>query len=293
MAGSEETVMDLPLLFHIGTQRAGSTYLFHLLNDHPNVSLYPGKEPSFYNQHFSRGGDWYRNCFPDEGTPIDTSPKYFMTGEQTAPRIRRLLAGQSPRFLLILRNPIDYVYSHFRFHTKHGHFHRSPQYPRTFPRLLGHVEAYPGYLERGMYWGILHTHWLTRFDADQFKIVIFEEFIRHTDQVLDEILTFFDLPPAKLSAKPRDRNRLFRHRFLYALRGRLRQLGDRNVIKRTLKALWQSKLYDELYVRFLSERPRSLTSKERATLASHFAADVAALKRFLESDIPAWKDFPS
>ena len=166
--------MELPHLFHIGTQRAGSTYLYNLLKAHPDVSL-SYQEVAFYSRNFDRGVGWYVDSFAKGDHAIDTSPKYFMKGEQAAPRIKEWVTGQPPLFLLILRNPVDYVHSHYQMHLRKGYFkNQSVMYPKVPSDLIEFVEMYPSYLERGRYCKILEEHWLSRFDASQFKIVFFE-----------------------------------------------------------------------------------------------------------------------
>ena len=112
--------VDLPTRFHIGTQRAGSSYIYNLLKSHPGVSLSPRQEIHFYTRKFEQGVDWYLSNFGSGGTPIDTSPKYFHRGEVVAPRIKTMLGDARPYFLLVLRNPIDYAFSHFRMHQRQG-----------------------------------------------------------------------------------------------------------------------------------------------------------------------------
>ena len=121
----------LPHLFHIGTKKAGSTYLFNLLRAHPDVTL-SFQEVAFYTRHFDRGVEWYINSFAKNGYAVDTSPKYFMQGKQAAPRIERLVTDPPPLFLLILRNPIDYVHSHYQMHLRTGYFR---QHRTTYPKV--------------------------------------------------------------------------------------------------------------------------------------------------------------
>jgi hypothetical protein len=278
--------VNLPLFFHIGTGKAGSTYLYGLLQQNPDVSVYPHKEISFYTKNFHKGVQWYQECFPEQGVRIDTSPKYFMQGERAAPRIRKLLAGQRPLFLLILRNPVDNIFAHFKFHKKFKHLdRRRDTYPKSYENVLEHVKTYTSYLERSMYHKILHNFWLTHFSASQFKIICFEDFIDATDDALREILDFFGLSYRRSCPTLRSRNHLLRYRFLYPLK---KQIVKRKRIRESFK---QSKLFDYLYDRFLTEREAPLTQDERAELGSYFTEDVKRLKEFIDDDLPKWKEF--
>ena len=173
------TQMELPNRFHIGTPKAGSTYLYDLLRSHPQVSLSSHQKLNFYSKRFERGADWYLSSFVGEGVRVDASPKIFMQGKVAAQRIQAWV--EEPRFLLILRNPIDYVHSHYQMQLRGGYFKRSPNYARVPNRLVEFVELYPDYLERGLYHRTLSTEWLSRFELSRFKIVLFEDLVSRTE----------------------------------------------------------------------------------------------------------------
>jgi hypothetical protein len=54
-----------PRLFHIGTVRVGSTYLYHLLANHNELTLQIAQEIGFYSNYFDRCIDWYKIQFHD------------------------------------------------------------------------------------------------------------------------------------------------------------------------------------------------------------------------------------
>ncbi|MFQ5795734.1 MAG: sulfotransferase [Candidatus Bipolaricaulia bacterium] len=278
--------MELPNLFHIGTQRAGSSYLYNLLKTHPEVSLSSYQEIHFYTRNFHRGVEWYTNSFTKLGQRIDTSPKYFMQGEQAAPRIKELLREPPPLFLLILRNPIDYVHSHYQMQLRKGYFAKhSAMYPKVPTDLVEFVKMYPNYLERGLYCKLLEEHWLSRFDESQFKIVVFEEFVTNTDEVIREILGFFGLPDRRLSTVSSSKNRMLRYPFLY---GAKRAAVKRPRLKSFLKS---SRLFNSIYDHYLSARPLGLSKDDRGWLREYFSEDVNRLKQRLGGGIPKWSDF--
>lgn len=66
--------MDLPTLFHLGTPRAGNSFLLNLLSSHPDVSLSPMQKVNFYTSNWERGFEWYLTRFPAKGRRVDTSP---------------------------------------------------------------------------------------------------------------------------------------------------------------------------------------------------------------------------
>ena len=279
---------ELPTRFHIGTQRAGSSYFFNLLKEHPDIILTPEQEVSFYTQTYEDGLDRYLQYFPDEeGVKIDTSPKYFMQGKTAAPRIQETVREFTPKFLLILRNPIDYVRSHYQFHRRTGYFDSHPEkYPDLPDGLISFLKRYPGYLERGYYSKILRRHWFSHFSRNQFKIVIFEEFIDDTQRITKEILRFFQLPPKTLKTRFKSRNATLRHPILYDLRNllvRFPQLKQR---------ITENPLFNLVYKHVLTSKSDTKLSEEARTwLSKQFEDDVRELKRIMKTRLSQWQDF--
>ncbi len=278
--------MALPLHFHIGTQRAGSTYLYNLLKAHPDISLSTFQEVSFYSNNFQRGTGWYADTFPQNGLRIDTSPVYFKMGHEVAPRIKAALQDQHPKFLVILRNPIDYVYSHYLMHLQNGFFkNNSDKYPEMPKKFIDFIERYPNYLERGCYYTILEKNWLSAFDPSQFKIIFFEEFTANTDHAIAEILSFFGVPPMKLTTLPSSKNKMFRYPLLYKARNII-------VKSRTLtRLLKNNSLFNVFYEKFLTSKAPPLSMQDRGQLQSSFSREVLALKSFTGRIPDQWKDF--
>ena len=274
---------NFPKLFHLGTQRAGSSYLFNLLRSHPNVSLSPSQEIHFYTKNFNRGEDWYLKNFHKDGIRIDTSPKYFIQGKEAAPRIRELLKGERPLFLLLLRNPVDYVHSHFQLQLRTGSFNK--RFPNPPKSLIDLHQKNPRYIERGLYYKTLKDYWLSHFDKSQFKIFIFERFISNTPQSIQEILEFFNLPTRPLTTSISSRNSMLKYPFLYKVK---RLVTKNQKIKNILKG---NKLFSQLYTNYLTEKPKVSEIETREWLTNVYSDDVQYLKDLLGDGIEEWKEF--
>ena len=288
MGPPKDSGPGLPTRFHIGTQRAGSSFVYNLLRSHPQVSLSPLQEIHFYTKHFERGLDWYRDCFPESGIAVDTSPKYFQLGREAAPRIADCIPADRARFLLILRDPVEYLYSHFRMQLRQRYFRSRPDLYRDEPKDLGELISYdPGYLERAMYARTLTEHWFVHFAPAQFKIVIFEEFVREPERAMGEILDFLEIPFAELSAGSGTQNRALRHRYLYNLRDRLQSHPG---IKKRLRS---SRMFDSLYSRFLVQEEQPIEPALRDRLTEHLEEDVVRLRELTGRSSLPWAGFSS
>lgn len=279
---------ELPTRFHIGTPRAASSFLFNLLKSHPDVSLAPVQDVNFYSLNYERGFDWYRESFPTAGVRIDTSPTYFRLFDVAAPRIKAAVGSEAPRFLLVLRNPIDYARSHFQMQLRQGAFEREPdEYPVVPSSFLEFARRYDGWLGPARYADLLERVCFAHFDRSQFEIVLFEDLVADSERVGNEILAFFGLPPQRLATVPLSQNRTLRHPALYRLRRGLNR-GPRG-LKRFVK---RRRVFNALYTNWMVQKtPKELPAADRAGVAELLADDVANLKRLLGREIPQWKDF--
>jgi len=97
----------LPNFIYAGAPKAGSTWLFHILKNNPDIFLPEGKELQFFDQNYHLGQSWYIKQFtkssPKQITG-DISPEYFNCNE-SALRIKSL--NPDVRLIFCLREPID------------------------------------------------------------------------------------------------------------------------------------------------------------------------------------------
>lgn len=264
---------ELPTRIHLGTQRAGSSYLNNLLRSHPDVAVSRLQEPSFYTRRHDRGRQWYLDSFPATGERVDTSPAYFRKGAEAAPRIRE--AVPEARFSLILRDPVDYLESLFQLEKNQGRWDASDRLPAVVARR-------PRYLDRARYHKVLSQEWLSRFDRSQFLIFLFDEFVKDNERCVRELLDFWDLPVRTLSAPPSSRNRTLRTRSLHDLKSKAVKIGW---LKRALK---RNPLFNLVYDKLLTRPPERLTTQERAELLEPLRDDIAALSELVGPRVLRW-----
>jgi Sulfotransferase domain len=127
----------LPSFLIIGAQRAGTTSLFHYLEQHPEVAAPSGGDPSvwwskelhYFDKRYARGLEWYRSFFPLEVTRRgarvrgrdlvagEASPYYLFHPEVPA-RVAEVLPDV--RLIALLRDPIERAYSHYQLSRRQG-----------------------------------------------------------------------------------------------------------------------------------------------------------------------------
>ena len=92
----------------------------------------------------------------------------------------------------MLRNPVDRTYSHYWHRVKTGRaVHRFEYELQHGPSTLLLRSFYKPQLER----------YLDVFPKDQIKIILFEHFVNHTQEVLDEVCSFLGLESAVDAAR--------------------------------------------------------------------------------------------
>lgn len=186
-----------PECYLIGAQKAGTTTLAYLLNQHPHITIGQTKEPHFFTDNWSKGLDWYRKQFPDSPNTIcmDASTSYSMAPltegwKHRNPRVFEDIPAKvhsvkpGAKFIYLLRNPVHRTYS--------GYWHdvRMGVQNEAFRDAL---QSNPFYLDVSDYYGQL-LRWLDYFPLSSFHFVLFEELKERPHQVVDECVTFLGLP---------------------------------------------------------------------------------------------------
>ncbi len=59
--------MTMPNFFIVGAQKAGTTSLYHYLNQHPQIYMSPIKEPFFFDHEMNSEGEVVRRDFGGDG----------------------------------------------------------------------------------------------------------------------------------------------------------------------------------------------------------------------------------
>jgi hypothetical protein len=119
----------LPEVVIVGAQRSGTTTLFRLLSDHPQV-VRPtaSKGMAYFDLNYDRGPRWYRGQFPLKLTAswrsrgrrrvTFESSGYYMFHPLAAERIAAELPDA--KVIVMLRNPVDRAYSAHRHELRRG-----------------------------------------------------------------------------------------------------------------------------------------------------------------------------
>lgn len=184
--------MDRVNLFLIGINKAGTTWLYHVLNHHPHVFMAEAKELYFFGDS---GRDEEK---PDDleeyhsHFPFDAPYRYF--GDATVmyyrePETADAIQAYNPdaKILAIVRDPIQRLLSHYQYSKQLGAIDETVSLSQAVDDDVSRLrsdshyeETLPAYSER--------------FGWDQFKIVSLEAAREAPEDFWANLLNFLSLP---------------------------------------------------------------------------------------------------
>lgn len=281
MLDQKKSPYDFPICFHIGTGRAGSTFLYRLLEGHENVSLPRGQEIGFFTDWFEKGLPWYVNHFQSEnkGVKIDTSPAYFSAGNICAKRIEQTYGSTSDslKMLIILRHPVDYLFSHYYLMKGYGKIPSDSSGKAL--SFEDYINLNPDFLQRGRYAENLEKNWFSLFPKECFQIIFFEEFIKDKEKVFNQILDFWGLNQNYTILESPFKNKTMRHPLLY----KLQAWAVKSEFLKTV--LRNSKTFQFIYNSFFTIKP-ALKTETRQKIWRELESDIYQLEEILSRKTP-------
>lgn len=283
----------LPSFLVVGAGKAGTTSLYNLLSQHPQVYMPEIKETNFFGWDADRPGErlWpssERNVFPVrdlEGyRELFSNVKGYRAAGEASPlylesrlapaRIRETVPDV--RLIVTLRDPVERAYSGFKMKVQNGFETRSVS--DAFSLEEHRVQA-------GFYHRMLKRYF-DLFPREQIMVLIFEEWRSDMVGCLSKVFEFIDVDPAFQVDLRVDRNEsgVPKSRLVQRLisSGRLRSAID-PMLPEAVRALAR-----RLARRNLVPAP-PLPADVRDELISLYRPDVEALERLIERRLaPPW-----
>jgi len=208
----------LPDFLIIGTQRGGTTSLYHYLQAHPCIELANTKDTHFFDKKYSKDIGWYRGHFPtvlEKAYAQQVHKRPFVTGEASPsylfhPHVPKRVVRALPhvKLIVLLRNPVDRAYSQYYHAIQLGHetlsfeeaIEREEERIAKERQKILQDEYYESfdykhlsYLSRGIYIEQLQA-WMDLFLREQFLILKSEEFYADPAASLKQALAFLKVP---------------------------------------------------------------------------------------------------
>ncbi|MFQ5889870.1 MAG: sulfotransferase [Gemmatimonadota bacterium] len=187
-----------PNFFILGAAKSGTTTLYRLLSEHPQIFLTRQKETYFFSdeQYFSKGlAAYLRNHFNGAGGyPVrgEATANYFHSPDLVAPR---LLAAFGPglRFAVMLRDPVKRAWSHYL------HMVRLSAENRPFEEAVRDIggnisRGWRDYFSDGLYARQL-ARWYGIFPRENFIFFLTTDLAEDWERVARKAFSFLGVDP--------------------------------------------------------------------------------------------------
>lgn len=206
----------LPTFLIIGAARSGTTALYHILDQHPDVYMSPVKEPNFfaYGGHpidFQGPGDdqsinsWsvttldnYQSLFADahpDQARGEASPSSLYV-PRAAQRIQHFIPDA--RLIVLLRNPVERAYSNYLLLVRDGR-EPSPTFSEALQQEAKRIrqgwEHVWHYIQLGFYARQLEQY-MQRFPTSHLQVYLHDDLVTEPDRVLRDIFQFIAVDPS-------------------------------------------------------------------------------------------------
>ena len=183
-----------PDFFILGTQKAGTSSLYRMLIQHPEVTgPIISKELQFFNKietlSLDRIREYERLFFPDwfkqRKRSFEATPEYLF--HEQVPQMLKEYAPNS-KFIILLRDPVERAFSHWRMiHFKWARLQRKNTEVRSFMEVCSDTKH--EVVQRGIYINQLQRYFKL-FNAGQFLILDSNCLLRETQVTMNAITEF-------------------------------------------------------------------------------------------------------
>ena len=281
--------------FIVGAPKAGTTSLYHYLNEHPEIDMSSQKEPDFFSDiSLQKQKLYYKK------KRIDTFKKYYalfqgedirLRGEASVSYLfyedvpqRIIKYNAHAKIIIMLRNPIERAFSHYlmdyrlgliseSFETIIQNQLKSSRYNLFYQQYIL-VSEYAPQVKR----------YLAAFPKENIHFIYYEDFKEHTAAIVNNVFLFLGIDDSfkpflqkKYNIYSQPKNRIIRYFYsFFYLRQVLSFIFSRNLMNRIRRLLFSNGVKPEL------------SESTRCDLKRYYASDVRYLSRLLNKDLTKW-----
>ena len=192
-----------PNLLGIGGAKCGTTWFADQLSLHSDIYLPPQKELGalYYNDIKNRLQEYQDYFIGAEKFKFrcDFSVRYLSEFNAPAAAARYTPDAQ---IIVILRDPVDQIQSHYWHHVRQNFSQPKPVNPR--PNLFEAIEDFPNLLLEPALYGKHLLRWHNYFPPERFLILDYNELRSDLASTLAKVCHFLDLPPFQISSYSKD-----------------------------------------------------------------------------------------
>jgi hypothetical protein len=295
----------LPDFLIPGAAKSGTTTLYQLLTQHPDLYFPPsrkepfffsfgGEKPTYEDEQFNAIPIWntqeYLELFKgaDENKLCgDASTSYLYTYRKSIPLLKKFYGERlkEVRVIIIIRNPVQRAYSHYTYLIRNGFENRSFEEAISDKGIAEWKKKRWGfdYLEYGMYSEQIRSFKLA---MPRTKVWLLED-LKKGRETTDAILNHLGVKTMALDTSMKaNPSGIPKHKGLVNL---LRKNALAKAIGKTLPPGLQSKLKnqrDKAMSKLLTKEP--MKDETKTILTKHFEEDITKLQELLDRDLTHW-----
>ena len=281
--------------FIIGVPKAGTTSLYHYLNEHLEIEMSSQKEPDFFSnkslqkQKLYYGKDRidtiekYHSLFKREDVILrgDASVSYLFY-EDVPHRI--ISYNPSAKIIIMLRNPIERAFSHYLMDYRLGLI--SENFETIIQKKSKHKNAnlfYQQYIQVSEYAKQIKRY-LEVFSGENIYFIDYEDFKNNTSDIVNSVFIFLgvndNFQPSlreKHNTYSAPNNRIIRYTYSFV------------AFRKMLANILPKKLTNTIrHLFFRSDKKPKLSESTRDFLKKYFESDVRELSELLNKDFTKW-----
>ena len=294
-----------PNFFIPGAAKSGTTSLHELLDTHPDISMSKEKEPVYWNNKlFNEFGNLeisrYLNLFQQELKIKGESTTSYMYYDNFIKNVKDNF-HQPPKFIFILRNPIDRYISHYNWLKGLGKEKRRIDKIIEEERYLDFKEYndYPKqYYQFGLYYKWI-SRFIENFGKENIKIVTFEKLISERLNIINSCYEFLGV--SKMDSvnfiKSNKTNKvIFPSMYHFLRKSSIGKMKYTSISKYFLPKKIRTKIKSLMKIAIknwisIESKKEILSNKQRKKLRDKYFEDVMSLKYKLNYNFPEWEDF--
>lgn len=295
----------LPNYIIIGAGKAGTTSLFDILQQHPQVYTPEKKELRFFSddRHFNEGVEYYENTHFKKaaGFParIEASPAYLTWSDKAAPRIKQVYGDRPIKFIAIFRDPVKRAYSHYWHRIRLGSEDGSHTFEQAVRNEEQRIKDNWDYLfpkGDGLYGYKRASHYMQRlqpflstFPRENFHFMIQEDLYKDFDLRMAELCRYMGIDDTfKFQSLNSNESAVPRYDFM----GKTYKQMKANPFTRVLFKMFFSKnaratLFKDVVMKKFEYPP--IEDDIKKELYAEFAQETDELAKLIGRDLSSWK----
>jgi len=295
----------MPNFLILGAAKAGTTALYHYLQEHPEIYMSSWKEPGFFafegeqldfcgpedknriNQWSVTTIDGYSAMFKDVSNEkaIGEATPLYLYFPKSCERIKHYIP--EAKLIAILRNPVERAFSNYVWTISDGveslNFSQALQAEKR--RINDNWGPRWRYKAQGFYYAQLKSYFET-FDSRQIKIYLYEDFTSEPVALIQDLFRFLDIDDTfiphmsrKYNVSGTPRNKAL-HEFL----------SKSNTIKSIFKPLLPLKFRRNIQanLRHKNLSQPKLEPAIRKQLLGEYREDILKLQNLIQRDLSTW-----